>query len=135
MKHDKKASFLTELDAVLIDNDVVWKLREPLAYYSKTINQIIIIPAGFQTDFSSVPRIPIIYFFYGNRAHREGVLHDYLYRIDSKPVVTEHIANTIYLEAMKSRSKSWFIRYSIYLGVWIGGFTAYHKRLVNAKLI
>jgi len=81
-----------------------------------------------------VPRVPIFYEMWGNRAHREAVLHDYLYRKDSKPVVTKAQADSIFLEAMKSTGKSWYLRYPMYLGVVLGGSDAYHKRKVGDVL-
>lgn len=127
------AKFLTELDARLKDDDSTWEIGIPLVYESDIIGQII-VPEGFQTDFASVPRVPIAYTLFGNRAHRESVLHDYLYRIDSLPQATYSQANDVFLEAMKVRGKGYFVRYAMYWGVCLGGFTAYHKQKVGDKL-
>jgi hypothetical protein len=58
------------------------------------------------------------------------VLHDYLYRIDSEPIVEFSTANRVFLEAMKSRDKPWWVRWPMYLGVCAGGLASYHKKLV-----
>ena len=129
------AKFLTELDARLKDDDRVWILDSPLAYQSDIFGGFKVeIPAGFETDFASVPRVPIAYTLYGDRAHREAVIHDYLYRIDSVPEVSFETANSVFLEAMKCRGKSWFIRWPMYLGVKFGGYSSYHKKRVEDKL-
>ena len=129
------AQFKTELYIGLRpDSDKIYVLNEPLIYQSDLIGRTIEIPAGFNTDFASVPRLPFIFTLWGDRAHREAVVHDYLYRIDSKPVVSISTANKVFLEAMEARSKPRRVRWPMYLGVCLGGFGSYHKRLVMDRL-
>ena len=104
------SKFLTELDARLKDDDRIWLLDSPLVYESDILG-LITVPAGFETDFASVPRVPIAYTLFGDRAHRESVVHDYLYRIDAVPPATYDQANDVFLEAMECRGKSWW-------GIW-----------------
>ena len=125
--------FLTELDVRLKDDDTLWIILSPLIYESDMLGRIE-VPVGFLTDFASVPRIPIVYRLYGDRAHRESTLHDYLYRVDSLPSVTYSQANKAFLEAMKSRGKSPLICYGMYWGVVLGGWPHYHKKAVMDKL-
>ena len=127
------AEFLTNLSGNCLD-DKVWELAKPLIYQSDIVGKIE-VPEGFQTDFASVPRVPIAYALFGDRAHHEAVIHDYLYRTDSVPQASYSQANDCFLEAMKVRGKSWFVRYSMYWGVVLGGWTSYHKKLVNDKLV
>jgi hypothetical protein len=124
------AGFLTVLKAQCVE-DGAWVLDSPLLYESDVLGCQIYVPRGFETDFASVPRVPIFYWFWGDRAHHEAVIHDYLYRTDSKPVVERHEADAVFLEAMIARGKSWSVRWPMYLGVRAGGWTAYHKRRVN----
>jgi hypothetical protein len=124
--------FLTELDVICI-NDGAWRLNAPLVYESDIVSRIE-VPKGFETDFASVPRVPVVYTAWGDRAHREAVLHDYLYRTDSIPIVTYSQANSIFKEAMVSTGKPFRIYYWMYLGVVLGGWTSYHKRKVKDKL-
>lgn len=58
----------------------IWRLIEPLVYVSAVARQEITVPVGFETDFASVPRLPLVYLLAGNTAHEAAVLHDYLYR-------------------------------------------------------
>jgi hypothetical protein len=127
------SNFLTELDVKLKDDDCIWVLCSPLVYNSDLLGQIV-VPAGFETDFASVPRVPIIFEMWGNKAHREAVLHDYLYRIDSKPVASYSEANGVFLEAMEVRDKDVYVRYPMFWGVVLGGWTAYHKKKAGDKL-
>lgn len=136
------SQFLTDLNCKLLDDDKTWILQEPLVYESDLLGTIT-IPAGFVTDFASVPRVPLIYSFYGDRAHRESVVHDLLYRVDAAQCISfwenleRHVsfdqANKVFLEAMAARKKSRFVRYGMYWGVCLGGRSSYHKRLVSWK--
>lgn len=133
--------FLTDLKVQLKNgSDSIWDLIDCLVYKSDLLKEIVDVPGDFkngdyfETDFASVPRIPIAYNLFGNRAHYESVIHDFLYCKDSKPVVSRKTADEVFLEAMKLRGKSWFVRYSMYSGVRLGGWTAYHKRNVLDKI-
>ena len=126
------AKFCSKLAVEAID-DKRWKLTSPLSYESEICGPVT-IQEGFETDFASVPRVPLAYMAYGDRAHHESVVHDYLYRIDSDPVVSRAVADKVFLEAMECRGKPWRIRWPMYLGVRIGGWTTYHKqRVAKAK--
>ena len=130
------SAFLSELEILLVGGDCIWELDFSLKYKSDLLNCEIIVPAGFQTDLASVPRwIPIASNALMGRAHREAVIHDYLYRKDSLPIVSESIANRVFLEAMELIGKSWYIRYPIYFGVCLGGWASYHKIYVNDRLV
>lgn len=127
------AEFITELDTKLKNNDAIWIINFPLIYVSDILGKIT-VPLGFETDFASVPRVPFIFELFGDKAHREAVIHDYLYRINSVPQATYSQANNVFFEAMKVRNKNFVIRYGMYWGVVLGGWTAYHKKMVEDKL-
>lgn len=86
---------------------------------------IIEIPAGFVCDYESVP-------FIKGSSKRAGVGHDYLYRIDSKPVVPKAVADIIYRELMKVCGVSQWRRTVKYLAVVLLGKSSYHKLYVDA---
>lgn len=127
------AKFLTELDVRLVDDDSIWLILSPLIYESDIVGRIE-VPDGFMTDFASVPRIPIVYRLYGDRAHRESALHDFLYRINAIPAATYFQANAVFLEAMEVRGKPWHVRYAMFAGVCVGGWLSYHRKKVGEKL-
>ena len=124
------SEFLNHLDCHLSDCESIWVLNSPLVYFSKHLDFLIKVPTGFKTDLASVPRIPIIYACFGTRAHHEAVIHDYLYRIDSSPQTKRKEADKEFLEAMKIRGKSRWVRWFMYSGVRVGGFNSYHKKKV-----
>ncbi len=128
------SEFTTDLCAELIKDDKIWKLTKALIYWSDLLDSLVMVPAGFETDLASVPRLPIAYTFWGGKAHREAVLHDYLYRIDAEPAVSFDQANSVFLEAMEARGKSRFIRWPMYVGVCLGGRSSYHQKKVRDEL-
>jgi len=142
-----KSKFLTKLNLVTHpNNDRLWILKSPLIYESELLGGRIRVPKNFYTDLASVPRIPIIYLFWGGRAHREAVLHDYAFRKDSKVIIyskngrikskraiSYSEANNLFFEAMVVRKKKMRIRYPMWWGVCLGGWTAYHLHFVNDK--
>jgi hypothetical protein len=130
-----KSKFLTDLHISLKPSgEGIWVLDQPLIYRSELLGRDVKVQAKFETDLSSVPRVPIVYSLWGAKAHREGVLHDWLYRINSLPEVSFSVANKVFLEAMKSRGKPFYIRHPMYMGVLIGGYPSYHKRYIGASL-
>jgi len=44
--------------------------------------KVAILPFGMEVDLASVPRLPIIFMMWGDRAHRPAALHDGTYRKD-----------------------------------------------------
>ena len=127
-----KPGFLTELDVCLHD-DCIWILEEPLIFRSAVLMRDGVVPVGFQTDLASVPRVPFVYESWGNRAHREAVLHDYLYRIGDMAVSFSD-ANRVFLEAMTSRGVRWWIKWPMYWAVCVAGWMSYHKLHVRDNL-
>jgi len=128
---ERRIGFTTGLHVELKDDsDNVWIVTKRLVYASK-FSGYITIPEGFETDFASVPRLPIVYRAWGDRAHREAVLHDYLYRVGSVPMLSRALCDDIFLESMESRCVKWKIRKPMYYGVRLFGWSAYRKRSVE----
>lgn len=74
----RKAFFLNKLQVEEVGQG--WfRLLAPLAFSSVICREIIYVPAGFKTDFASVPRIPMIYAAVGGVGDAAAVIHDYLY--------------------------------------------------------
>lgn len=103
-----------------------WVLLEPLVYKrAEAGSGAITVPAGFTTDFASVPRMPVFYMLCGNTGHRAAVLHDYLY---STQVVSRKEADRLFREALREDGVSLPIRWIMWLGVRLGGGPAWLKR-------
>jgi hypothetical protein len=133
-----RSGFVTDLDIKLCSqNEDIWYMDQtPLVYNSALLGCQVVIPSPiierpFYTDLASVPRIPIIYEIWGNRAHREAVLHDYLFRKNSIPIVSFTTANRVFLEAMLSTGKPWRIAYPMFWGVMMLSYLSYHDKYVE----
>jgi len=99
------------------------------------------VPLHFFHDQSSVPRVPIIFFLYGDKAHRGGVLHDYFYRKGAR--VYDKIAKEWIENPSREFADMMFKRANIasgygkvvYIGMWagvrIGGRSSYHAMAVD----
>lgn len=113
--------FLTILDVELID-DTRWRLCGPLIYQSDVVSATITVPIGFETDFASVPRLPLVYEVMGNRCHEAATLHDWLYASMQFDRLT---SDKILFEAVVATTCQKWRAYLMYLGVRIFGRSRY----------
>jgi len=104
-----------------------WLLTAPLQYYSALLDRILTVPAGFVTDFASVPRLPFMYWFTGGLAQAPAALHDWIYRTPEVDI-TRSQGDAVFEEAISARgyweARSWFM----WLGVRLGGWSSYKPR-------
>lgn len=122
----------------------VWKLNTPLVFVLNKC-RVITVPAGFETDLASVPRLPFIYTMWGDRAHREAVLHDYCYRIGAVihyadgrmlPIPKEdgdwYFRMAMISESIefKKKRQPYYIYQPMYLAVRCAGGSSFHKKNV-----
>ena len=82
-----------EIDELANLHRVIW----PLVYYSDILGRRLDVPAGFVTDFASVPRLPVVYLAAGGRGDRAAVIHDWLY---STRMVDRATADAVLREAL-----------------------------------
>jgi len=102
------------------------QLIESFFFHDKLIG-IASAQAGFICDYESVPLIR-------GTSKRAGVIHDYFYRFDSKPVVNKETADKLYLKFMKSLGVGFTKRWGKYLAVKWFGASSFHKLSINATL-
>lgn len=121
-----RAQFLSDLDVREVSGEN-WQLLAPLRFYSANLGRLIEVPAGFVTDFASVPRAPFIYWFAGDTARKAAVIHDWFYRTNTEDI-TRAGADALFAEAITTLGywtvRSWFM----WLGVRIGGYWSYETR-------
>ena len=67
------------------DGRRIWQLMEP--FVVDIDGTVITVPVGFQTDYASVPRLPVTYALFGDAAHDAATIHDYGYRKGAVPDV------------------------------------------------
>jgi hypothetical protein len=114
------SEFKTHLVVELIDDERgLWRLLSPLVYLSDMIGNVV-VPTNFETDFASVPRIPVAYFLAGDTARWAAVVHDYLYGEKAYPRAK---CDDVFLEAMTASGVPWWRRRIMHAAVRIfGGF-------------
>lgn len=125
------AAFLTHPEVRWINGHYPWELTAELVYRSPILAELRLpknepgtlrIPARYCTDYASVPRLPVVYWWTGGRAVLPSVVHDYLY--DCWPeTISRKTADKIFLEAMTAERdpKRWVTRRAMYTGVRLGG--------------
>lgn len=119
------SKFIGHLDVRLVDDSAaqgrgLWELLEPLVYQSDVAGRVFTVPAGFRTDFESVPRIPVAFMLLGDRFSRAAAVHDALYS-GMFPGVTREMADQVLREAIRVTGGNEFEAESVYLGVRAGG--------------
>ena len=123
---EQKARFLTALAVLQVTEDD-WQLQTPLVYWSVFLNRKLTVPAGFITDFASVPRMPFIYWFAGGATEAPAVLHDWFYRTCTLKVSRKQADDLLY-EAIVARGYSRFRGWLMWAGVRVGGYWSYETR-------
>jgi hypothetical protein len=95
-----------------------WILVQDLLYVSDVAKRMFTVPAGFQTDLASVPRLPLVFLLAGDCAREAAVVHDYLY---STHQVDRATADAVLREASAVTGVPWWRRQLMYAGVRMGG--------------
>lgn len=91
-----EAAFLNDLNTRVID-DKHDQLTSEFRYFSKLLGYEIVVPAGFITDYASVPKLPLVFLCFGDTAKLPAVIHDWIYQTH---MVSREMADKIFLEAM-----------------------------------
>lgn len=108
------ARFITPVKLEVAD-EKNWKVTAPLLYESSLYSPTITVPEGFITDLSSVPRLPVVFLLFGDSLKAASVIHDYLYRTQSK--LSRELCDKIFLEAAHVSTNSPKKAYCMYLAV------------------
>ena len=110
------SQFTTPLIGYFDDDMTTFTLCQSFVYYVGSLNsdEKIEVPAGFQTDFASVPKclqwlLPPV-----GKYGKAAVLHDYLY---SEGIGTKAHADYVFYEAMGVLKVPKYIRNIMYFAV------------------
>lgn len=106
-----------------------WRTIREITYHVGHLgsNWAITIPAGTETDGASVPRLLWVLFPpFGGDYDQAAVLHDYLYRTQFL-CMERVVADALLCEAMKALGTGAITRWSIFVGVRLGGWVTYRK--------
>jgi hypothetical protein len=113
--------FYTDLEVEYVDGDN-WLLVAPLSYDDVKLNKGVIVPAGFVTDFASVPRGLWNFFPKAGPCAPAAVVHDFMYRF---AIYDKATADLMFLHAMEDLKIGWISRQLIYRAVRVFGNGAY----------
>jgi hypothetical protein len=95
------SQFKTKVIVEVADQKAMFILVRPLVYFSALLQQELVVPPGFHTDFASIPWI-FHSFCQVNGKHRAAaVLHDYLCVHGKELGITQKQADQVFLEAME----------------------------------
>ena len=114
--------FKDPLILIACDDGINWIVYHEFRYTTGE-GEVIYVPAGFRTDFASIPRF--LWRIIGPPAtgkyRKAAVIHDWLYRTEGLPY-SKLRSDEIFLEAMKHSGVEAWRRTAIYQGVnWFGG--------------
>jgi hypothetical protein len=118
------SAFLTPLVVQEIDEFAgTWQLQSPLVYQSDVLGKTVTAPAGFVTDFASVPRILGIYDLEGGRCNKAATIHDLLYTLGSAGAmqIDRATADAVLREAIRASGYSAATAAIFYAAVRAGG--------------
>lgn len=123
------SAFLSKLVVEQVDTEAgegrgSWQLVQPLVYRSASLSIELTVPIGFITDFASVPRVPFVFDWLGDRGHLAATLHDWLYSTPH-PLPHREAADDILYEALLAQGVGEIEATLIYEGVRIGGGSHY----------
>jgi len=125
------SKFLTDLEVKPADpaalDDGNWKLIAPLEYQGDFSGKTFTVPAGFVTNFASVPRLAFIYAMFGGKADQAATLHDYLYTAPAP--VSRRVADGTFLEASKVTGVAAWRRWPMWAGVRLFGRSHYNTAM------
>lgn len=116
------ARFLSLLRVERVAGSNTWVLTSELAFSSDVLDRLVIVPIGFETDFASVPRLPLAFLLFGGVADEAAVVHDWLY---STGACSRKLADEVFAEASKACGVPAWRRGPMWLGVRLFGGSRY----------
>ena len=109
--------FLNDLVVQVVPDG--YMLTQPFDYQDGA--KIWRVPAGFVTNFASIPRPARILITGHGKERLAATLHDYLYSLKHD----RRKSDAIFLKAMKDSGVNWFLRHAMHKAVRVGGW-AFH---------
>jgi len=104
----------------------VFRLNLDLIYDFEVKGLRLVVPAGFETDFHSVPRLLWPIFPPTGKGRIAAVIHDYLYSEEAN--CCRFLADSIYRDILGHFQVSTWRRVCMYYGVRLGGRWAYRHK-------
>lgn len=109
-------------DLIMKTVDGGYELVEPMTWTHD--EHWVTVPAGFQTDLASIPRIARFLFPGHGKTRKPAVLHDYLY---ANNFGTRKGADLLFRLAMEQEGMSLWRRQLAYRAVRMGGWVTWNR--------
>jgi hypothetical protein len=103
-------------------NNRAFILAEPMLYEVGSTGKIITVPAGFVTDYASIPESLWSLYSPHDQYSRAAIVHDYLYW---SQLCTRTQADNLFMIAMKESEVPEVTRRNVYLAVATWGYLAW----------
>lgn len=119
------SSFTDELVLSPVNGSGKWEIKKPFRYWIHKLHEgpVVTVPAGFVTDFASIPRMFWNILPPWGKYGKAAIVHDYLYQTGLYP---KKRCDLIFLEAMELLGVNWFVRNTMYQAVNWFGFVAWN---------
>jgi hypothetical protein len=117
------SAFTSELNLRPLPDGIHWVLIDEFSYYTDD-GLLITVPAGFVTDFASVPRFLWALFPPWGKYGKAAVLHDFLYWLR---LWSRGRCDAEFLEGMVILGVCWRTRTAMYAAVRAFGWLAWRK--------
>ena len=119
--------FETDTVTVRRSGDEQWTVVEPLVYRGRT--DTLVVPAGFRTDFASVPRVAVWLIPRFGRYTLAAILHDWLCSEGIRSgIVSPRDADGIFRRVMRELGVPVVRRWLMWAGVRWGALTDPERR-------
>lgn len=124
-----ESKFLTSLTIELVNPSAYegrgyWKLVKDMKYQSSMLGVSIVVPKGYETDLTTVPRLPWMFLLLGNIGSQASALHDYLY---TSKMYSRSLSDKILREAALVSGVTWWQAALLYYGVRTVGWYSWNK--------
>lgn len=127
-----------------IDGRPQWRTLARLRYESERLGGVVEIPAEFDFDEASAPRLPLTWLIAGGRAKAPAAGHDYGYQRGGLVVdgtfrsLSRREIDAVFFEAMAADPMSGTnaaARWLMWAGVRVGGWAAWRHGPERAKIL
>ncbi len=115
-------SFLSQLCCKQLEDDL-WELTAPLTYDAGR-HGVHTVPTGFRTDFASVPRAPLAFWYCGAQGEAAAVVHDFLYKSGQ---TSKDVADRVFYMALRDMGIGPVKATIMYQAVRVGGWPMWRK--------
>jgi hypothetical protein len=115
-----------------LEDGVRQVLVEPLAYVTRDGLWTIVVPAGFITDYASIPQALHAVLPPRGRGNRANIVHDFLYQVAPRDprtgrAVTQATADQVKREGDAALGERWTRRVAMWLGLRAFGWVTWRR--------